>query len=263
MLGFRFPQHYELRHHDMKTAFRLGEEWAERITGMFPEAIILEMEKVTTPYLLMGKKRYLGTAYESADGKGKTDVKGFDVARRDTAPFSRTVLSSLIEYILRGDAAGAEAALTEHLRRLVNGEVPFEQFVMSKALRKHYATPERLPHCVVVEKMKKRRHPHPRPGERVPFVLVRHEDPRAKVFEKAEDPAFVQEHNVPLDLRAYVDQLQNPVCTLFGPFAPDSDPMRLFEPFYAQLTRQRLRVRPITDFFSGGKQQGGGKRVCF
>lgn len=251
---------------DMDAAFRLGEEWAERVTNLFPAAIILEMEKVTRPYLLMGKKRYLGTCYESPDGKGKLDVKGFDVARRDTAPFSRTVLSAVIEQILLGDAAGAEAALVEHLRRLADDEVPFEQFVMSKALRKHYATPERLPHCVVVEKMRQRRHPHPRPGERVPFVLVRHKDARAKVFEKAEDPAYVQDQKLPLDLMAYVEQLHNPVCALMRPFAPDLDPMRLFEACHARLTRLRLGVRPITDFFGGGgkpQQGGGGKRVRF
>ena len=145
-------------------------------------------------------------------------------------------------------------------------EVPFEQFVMSKALRKHYATPERLPHCVVVEKMRQRRHPHPRPGERVPFVLVRHKDARAKVFEKAEDPAYVQDQKLPLDLMAYVEQLHNPVCALMRPFAPDLDPMRLFEACHARLTRLRLGVRPITDFFGGGgkpQQGGGGKRVRF
>lgn len=47
-------------------SFKLGEEAAERVTGIFKAPIMLEFEKVFSPYLLFSKKRYCGLMYASS-----------------------------------------------------------------------------------------------------------------------------------------------------------------------------------------------------
>jgi len=48
--------------------------------------------------------------------------------------------------------------------------------------------------------------------------LIKTEDPRAKAFEKSEDPKFVEEHNLPIDYSYYfINKFLNPVCDLLEP----------------------------------------------
>tara|TARA_R110001592_G_scaffold123114_2_gene330666 strand:+ start:122 stop:568 length:447 start_codon:yes stop_codon:yes gene_type:complete len=58
----------------------------------------------------------------------------------------------------------------------------------------------------------------PQSGDRVPYLLTKTDNPRAKAFEKSEDPKYVEEHNVPIDYHYYfVNKFLNPVCDLLDP----------------------------------------------
>ena len=78
-------------------------------------------------------------------------------------------------------------------------------------------------HVQVVHKMRDRKPgSEPQSGDRVPFLLTKTDDPKAKGFEKAEDPKYVEENNIPVDYHYYfVNKFLNPVCDLLEPLFDD------------------------------------------
>lgn len=57
----------------------------------------------------------------------------------------------------------------------------------------------------------------PKLGDRVPYVLV-NKGKNVPAFEKAEDPRFVLENNIPIDAQYYLEnQLLNPLIRIFNP----------------------------------------------
>jgi DNA polymerase delta subunit 1 len=76
----------------------------------------------------------------------------------------------------------------------------------------------RSAHVELAEKMRKR-DPATAPniGDRVPFVIIKAAK-GAKAYEKAEDPIYALEHNLPIDVQHYLDhQLSQPLLRIFQP----------------------------------------------
>jgi len=78
-------------------------------------------------------------------------------------------------------------------------------------------------HTELAEKMRKR-DPTTAPavGDRVPYVIVA-ASKGAKAYEKAEDPLYVLENDIPLDYEWYISNLRGPVTRIFEPIMPDVD----------------------------------------
>lgn len=195
-----------------------GQLAAEQCTKLFKAPNDLELEKVYCPYFLYSKKRYAAKMFEK---KGesvvftKIDVKGLQVVRRDSCPFVRETLKTLLSMILESsdpkpviDAARAAA------RQLMTGNVPMEKLLMSKQLASAYKVP--MPHVTVRDKMKTRAPgSEPQQGDRVAFVIVKGE---GRMYEKAEDPIWVREKNIPIDYQYYfTNQFKKPVQDLLEP----------------------------------------------
>ena len=223
-------------------SWQLGEQASEQCTKLFKEPNELELEKIYCPYFLYSKKRYAAKMYEK---KGddvvfkKIDVKGLQVVRRDNCPYVREVCKDILETILEtSDPLPSIEKARKAAKDLKAGLVPMEKLMMSKQLASEYKS-KSIAHVSVVQKMRERvPGSEPKQGDRVPFVIV--QGPKnAKMFERAEDPQYVREHNLNLDLDYYFEnQLKNPVCDLLEPLVGDT--RVIFE----------KPVRKITDFFS-------------
>ena len=223
-------------------SWQLGEQASEQCTKLFKEPNELELEKIYCPYFLYSKKRYAAKMYEK---KGddvvfkKIDVKGLQVVRRDNCPYVREVCKDILETILEtSDPLPSIEKARKAAKDLKAGLVPMEKLRMSKQLASEYKS-KSIAHVSVVQKMRERvPGSEPQQGDRVPFVIV--QGPKnAKMFERAEDPQYVREHNLKLDLDYYFEnQLKNPVCDLLEPLVGDT--RVIFE----------KPVRKITDFFS-------------
>ena len=210
-----------------------GELAAEQCTKLFKAPNDLELEKVYCPYFLYSKKRYAAKMYEGKSNKDgtpvlkedgtrlvvfkKIDVKGLQVVRRDSCPYVRETLKSLLGMILESDDP---RPVIQYARQasadLVAGKIPVEKLQMSKQLASDYKVP--MPHVAVRDKIKARAPgSEPQQGDRVQFVIVT--GPRdAKMFEKAEDPAWVKDQGIPVDYQYYfTNQLKKPVCDLLEP----------------------------------------------
>jgi len=92
--------------------------------------------------------------------------------------------------------------------------VPIEKLLMSKQLASDYKVP--MPHVAVRDKIRSRAPgSEPQQGDRVSFVIVKGD---GRMYEKAEDPAWVREKNVPLDFQYYfTNQFKKPVQDLLEP----------------------------------------------
>ena len=204
-------------------SWQLGEQAAEQCTKLFKAPNDLELEKVYCPYFLYSKKRYAAKMWEGKTGSDgtvnvvfkKIDIKGLQVVRRDSCPYVRETLKSLLNMVLdSSDPTPVIAFAREEARKLMSGDVPPEKLLMSKQLASEYKVPQ--PHVTVRNKMRERTPgSEPQQGDRVAFVIVRGE---GKMYEKAEDPVWARDHAVPLDYQYYfTNQFKKPVQDLLEP----------------------------------------------
>lgn len=255
-----------LRFHDAaltaQTAFELGERAAAHVSSQFHEDVTLEMEKVYLPYLLLGKKRYVGLMH-TPNKKGqvvfeKMDAKGVELVRRDNCPFAKRVYAQVLEPIMHQcDPARAVDNLRANVAELVHDEVPLEQFVLTKQMKKRESYANQLqPHLVVCEKIGRAKPgAEPLPGDRVPFYIA---EPRRgaaplKVSERAEDPTMGRESGLPPDRLYYLQhQVVNPVTTLFTAFAQGvrDEVEAILSSGANTLSLQQQRQSSIRSFFS-------------
>jgi len=221
----------------VKYSWEIGERAAAECSALFKKPNNLELEKVYWPYFLYSKKRYAAKLWT----KGKDDqmhmdyidIKGLQVVRRDNTPHVREVCKELLDVILTSSDPGPPLELArERAIELLSGDVPNEKLVLSQGLSDVYkikgesvsvTSPESVninqSHVQVVVKMRERKPgSEPQSGDRVPYILTNTGDPKAKAFEKSEDPKYVEEHNIPVDYLYYFEnKFLNPVCDLLDP----------------------------------------------
>ncbi|PRP82977.1 DNA polymerase delta catalytic subunit-like [Planoprotostelium fungivorum] len=205
---------------DIEEAIKLGKEAANYISEKFQKPIKLEFEKVYYPYLLINKKRYAGLLWTRAEKYDKIDVKGIETVRRDNCPVVKNVINTCLQKILIDrDVDGAIKYTKGVISDLLQNKLDLSLLVISKALSKEgkeYANKQA--HAELAERMRKR-DPHTAPaiGDRVPYVIIQAAKD-AKAYEKAEDPLWVLDNNIPLDYQYYLDnQLRKPIERLFAP----------------------------------------------
>tara|TARA_R100000908_G_scaffold39761_1_gene18411 strand:- start:3541 stop:6384 length:2844 start_codon:yes stop_codon:yes gene_type:complete len=222
-------------------SWELGEKAAEECSALFKKPNNLELEKVYWPYFLYSKKRYAAKLWT----KGKDDqmhmdyidIKGLQVVRRDNTPHVREVCKELLDVVLDAPDTGPPMELAkERAIELLSGDVPNDKLVLSQSLSDNYkvngdpvsVTGPRIgeinqAHVQVVHKMRERKPgSEPQSGDRVPYLLTKTGDPKAKAFEKSEDPKYVEDNNIPVDYHYYfVNKFLNPVCDLLEPLFDD------------------------------------------
>ena len=201
-------------------AMKLGLEAASAVSEKFVKPIKLEFEKVYYPYLLINKKRYAGLYFTKPDTWDKVDCKGIETVRRDNCPMVAKMMNSCLNKILvERDPQGAVQFVKQVISDLLCNRIDISQLVITKELTKsdsEYANKQA--HCELANKMRKRDAGNaPKLGDRVPYVIIA----AAKgtpAYQKAEDPIYVLENNVPIDAEYYLNnQLSKPLLRLFDP----------------------------------------------
>ena len=203
----------------MTAVFEMSERAADDISRLFRRPVQLEFEKVMRPFMLMSKKRYAYIPYTSPNAKGDMEVKGLAMVRRDTCPYARRVLTDTVEAIMSVSVQEALKIATDGTRQLLHGEAPVPDLILSKSLRDTYSDAHLPPHVALAKRIRDRSPDcYPRPGDRVPYVLVRGADGRtAKLLRDGiEDPAYAQSHGIAIDHEAYFKrQMATPLSELF------------------------------------------------
>jgi len=218
-------------------SWEVGERAAEECSALFKKPNNLELEKVYWPYFLYSKKRYAAKLWT----KGKDDkmhmdyidVKGLQLVRRDNTPHMREVCKELLDVILTSSDPGPPKELAkERAIELLSGDISNQKLILSQGLSDSYkvggksvsiTSPESVninqSHVQVVVKMRDRKPgSEPQSGDRVPYILTKTENSKAKAFEKAEDPQYVEDNGIPVDYHYYfLNKFLNPVCDLLDP----------------------------------------------
>jgi len=209
---------------NLDDAMKLGREAAEYISSTFVKPIKLEFEKCYFPYLLINKKRYAGLYFTRPDKFDKMDCKGIETVRRDNSPLVANLINVCLQKLLVDrDPQGAIDYAKQTISDLLCNRIDISQLVITKELTKtdkEYAGKQA--HVELANKMKKRDPGSaPQLGDRVPFVIIAGAKGQA-TYEKAEDPVFVLDHNLPIDTRYYLEnQISKPLLRIFEPILHD------------------------------------------
>jgi DNA polymerase delta subunit 1 len=197
----------------IRNAIRVGTEVGEWITAKLQRPHNLEFEKVARRFALFGKKRYWMRAVTSTnDLNGYLDIKGDETVRRDSCALmveSGKRVQQLLMY-QTNPQANIMALLREYTDQMVQGTIDMSKLVISKSLN---STAENLAQVHVASKITARikqeqsqREP-PRSGDRVDFVIMKMPCSKVcKYYQKAEDPDYVRQYNIPLDMLYYMEK---------------------------------------------------------
>jgi DNA polymerase elongation subunit (family B) len=207
-----------------------------------PQNIV--MEKVVWPFLAFVKKRYHGHYFTEMVklglGQGPTTMTiaeietllqslakykaksmGIATKRRDSSAIVMKIYGKALDIIsTQQDTLGAlDFSLTE-CRKLLRGEYPIEDFVITKCLKGYYKKPNQIAHNVLANRQAQR-DPGNRfsPNDRVPycFIIPPRAFPGMLQGDRIETIPFIDQHQLKIDYGKYLTaQVQVPLCQLFG-----------------------------------------------
>jgi DNA polymerase, archaea type len=203
----------------------VGNRLSSIVSASLPDPMELEFEAIAKRALLIAKKRYALWFFEPKNSGWESEikVKGMETVRRDWCELTSRTLNRVLELVLiEGDVDQA----VEHVRNVISNirnldpkkdsEI-IESLVLTRTLtRKTNSYKNKQPHLTVAENLKKRTGLMPSIGTRIPFVIIAG---RGLFVDRAEDPDYVREHNVPIDVDYYIKkQILPPVERILGVF---------------------------------------------
>jgi DNA polymerase elongation subunit (family B) len=189
----------------------------------------LEFEHAFAPYLLIKKKKYVALKWTNAEAPEGLKARGIESVRRDNPHITGLLCKRFTNLIMGLEkdpddpkkyvavvpqlALGVEFVRECH-RRLLADELPVEALVITEELKRR---PENYkmwkPHVGLTVRMTARDPGSaPRPGERVPYVIVTRDSlPEAthgqkdvrKLWQRSEDPEYAKEHGLQVDVEWY------------------------------------------------------------
>ncbi|HNW37782.1 MAG TPA: DNA-directed DNA polymerase, partial [Methanosarcina vacuolata] len=188
----------------------IGNRLANIVSASLPDPMELEFESIAKRALLIAKKRYALWFFEPKNSgwEDKIKVKGMETVRRDWCELTSITLNRVLELVLiKGDVDQA----VEHVRQIVSkvrnldpakDSDIIESLVLTRTLtRKIESYKNKQPHLTVAENLKKRTGVVPSIGTRIPFVITAG---KGLFVDRAEDPDYVREKNIPIDVDYYI-----------------------------------------------------------
>jgi DNA polymerase elongation subunit (family B) len=204
----------------------IAQDAAHLCTQWLKPPMELSYEKTLMPFILLSKKRYVGMLYETDPKKGKLKYMGLSLKRRDSCDYLKDTYGGILNRLMgRGNADPTKPAIQQaiefldhSLNQLVEGRVPMEKLMITKALRSDYKNPNQIAHKVLADRIGKRDPGNkPKPGDRIKFVFFANEDRKALQGDKIETPEYILSANLQVDYTHYItNQLMKPLQQLFG-----------------------------------------------
>jgi len=239
-------------------AFTLAERVGRETTAIFPSTVLLEFEKVYSPYLLLKRKTYAGLKYEDdPDLPPSLDVKGLATVRRDNCGLVRDVMKEMLNLTMRdNNPLAAYEVVKSAVDRLVDDTVPLSALQITNSLKSDDSyTNDAQPQLTVVRKMRARKaFGIPRPGDRVPFVITENTK-LPRVSDRAEHPRYMLDHpgTVKVDTIYYLtNQLQKRLAGIMS-LLPVPSVERLFETAVARVNARGLDTSSISSLCTSRK----------
>jgi DNA polymerase elongation subunit (family B) len=203
----------------LEMTIEIAQDAADLCTKYLKPPMGLEYEKTLMPFILLSKKRYVGMLYEDNPNKGYLKYMGLSLKRRDSCDYLKDVYGGILNILMKEyNLQSAIKFLDKSLHDLINGNVSMDKLAITKALRSGYKNPKQIGHFVLAERIGKRDPGNkPKPGDRMKFVFVVNDTPKALMGDKIETTEFIVENNLKIDYTHYItNQLMKPLQQLFG-----------------------------------------------
>jgi len=203
----------------LETTIEIAQDAADLCTKYLKPPMGLEYEKTLMPFILLSKKRYVGMLYEDDPKKGYMKFMGLSLKRRDSCDYLKDVYGGILNILMKEyNLQSAIKFLDKSLHELINGNVSMDKLAITKALRSGYKNPNQIGHFVLAQRIGKRDPGNkPKPGDRMKFVFIVNDTPKALMGDKIETTEFIVENNLKIDYTHYItNQLMKPLQQLFG-----------------------------------------------
>jgi len=218
----------------------------------------LEFEKSIFPFILISKKRYHGHYYtEYGSSKYSPKSMGIVLKRRDNANICKEIFGNAIrEIMLKQDLEASLQMIKNCLRKLLDGEYPYEMFIISKTLRSYYKAPDTVAHNVLARRIA-RRDPgnKPQTNDRVPYIYVQvsGDDGKKRILQgdRVENPDYARVMKLKIDYKFYLErQVMQPILQVFKLDSRYYEKCKkLFDNTLMEYETKRNKNQKITAFF--------------
>ena len=203
----------------LKESIRLSVLTEHGVQAKLHDPQYLEYEKTFYPFILFGKKKYVGNKYEHDVNTYKQTAMGIVLKRRDNAPIVKIVFGDIIDSIMTSKKIKPSLELlNNNLKKLIAGEYGLDMLTITKTLSSYYKEPDRVAHKVLAERIGER-DPGSKPqvNDRVPFIYIETTGKVKLQGDRIEHPSFIREHNLKPDYEFYItNQIMKPVCQIYA-----------------------------------------------
>jgi DNA polymerase elongation subunit (family B) len=203
----------------LELTIEIAQDAANLCTKYLKPPMGLEYEKTLMPFILLSKKRYVGMLYENDPNKGDLKYMGLSLKRRDSCDYLKDVYGGILNILMKDyNIQRAIHFLDKSLKNLIEGNVSMDKLAITKALRSGYKNPNQIGHFVLAQRIGKRDPGNkPKPGDRMKFVFIVNDTPKALMGDKIETTEFIIANKLKLDYTHYItNQLMKPLQQLFG-----------------------------------------------
>lgn len=203
----------------LEITIEIAQDAAKLCSRFLKPPMDLAYEKTLMPFVLLSKKRYVGMLYEDNPNKGKLKYMGLSLKRRDSCDYLKDVYGEILNILMKeNDIKKSTDYLENALNDLIEGKVPMEKLMITRALRSDYKNPNQIAHKVLADRIGKRDQGNePKPGDRIKFLFIENETNKKLLGERIETPDFIIENKLKIDYAYYItNQLMKPLQQLFG-----------------------------------------------
>ena len=203
----------------LEVTIEIAQDVAHLCSSFLKSPMELTYEKTLMPFLLLSKKRYVGMLYETNPNKGKLKYMGLSLKRRDACDYLKDTYGGILNILMKEtNIQSAIDFLDKSLTDLIAGKVPMDKLAITRALRSDYKNPNQIAHKVLADRIGDRDPGNkPKPGDRVKYLFVVSNKPKALMGERIETPDYILEKKVKIDYTHYItNQLMKPLQQLFG-----------------------------------------------
>jgi DNA polymerase elongation subunit (family B) len=204
------------RHDTFRLSRKAGGILTEEIFNRDP--IELEFEKVFNPFLLKGKKNYVGKMYDNLKDPNKlTKIHKAGVAstRRNYCEYYKRYAEEIYDCFLEEHMDDIIPITKRYIKDIVDYNVNIKDLTISSSLAAKYKT-NNMPHLTVVEKLKERKQ-DVQVGDRIPYVFIEVQDKKAQKYKKAEDPSYVENNKIRFNRGVYLEHIAKPILGFMVP----------------------------------------------
>ena len=199
----------------------IAQDVANLCSSFLKSPMELTYEKTLMPFILLSKKRYVGMLYENDSINSKLKYMGLSIKRRDSCDYLKDVYGNILSILMKEQNIITAVEFLRHsLKQLINGNVPLDKLIITKALRSDYKNPELIAHCVLANRISERDPGNkPKSGDRIKYLYIipSNKEKNLLMGNRIETPEFIISNNINIDYTYYItNQLMNPITQLFG-----------------------------------------------